>query len=142
MISSVLALVAAASSAQASDTTRSSREAFTACLRGFVDHSIGERTTREAFTAAYPQQCGAQEAAFRDAIVRRDTAMRATRASAQEAAQLEVEDARANFADRFEASLPATPPTATAAAPATTSTPTPAATPASATTSATEPPTA
>ena len=129
MISSVLALVAAATAAQASDTTRSAREAFTACLRGYVDHSVEGRTTLEAFRAAYPQQCATQEAAFRDAIVRRDTAMRATRASAQESAQLEIDDARANFADRFEATLPATP--------------TPAATPASATTTTTttEPPT-
>jgi len=137
MISSVLALVAAASAAQASDTTRTSREAFTACLRGFVDHSVEERTTLEAFRAAFPQQCATQETAFRDAIIRRDTAMRATRASAQESAQLEVDDARANFADRFEASLPPAPATASAAAPAATATP--AATPASATT--TEPPT-
>ena len=135
MISSVLALVAAASAAQASDTTRSAREAFTACLRAYVDHSVEEQTTLDAFRAAYGQQCAAQETAFRDAIIRRDTAMRATRASAQEAAQLEVEDARANFADRFEASLPAT------AAPATAAAPTPAATPASSTTPATEPPT-
>jgi len=136
MISSVLALVAAASAAQASDTTRSAREAFTACLRAYVDHSVEEQTTLDAFRAAYGQQCAAQETAFRDAIIRRDTAMRATRASAQEAAQLEVEDARANFADRFEATLPATP-----AAPATAAAPTPAATPASAATPATEPPT-
>jgi hypothetical protein len=140
MISSVLALVAAASAAQ-SDTTRSSREAFTACLRNFVDHSVGERMNLEAFRAAYPQQCAAQEIAFREAIIRRDTAMRATRASAQESAQLEVDDARTNFADRFEASLPATPATATAAAPAPAASATPAATPASATTTATEPPT-
>ena len=137
MISSVLALVAAASSAQASDTTRTAREAFTACLRTFVDHSLEARTTREAFRTEYPQQCSTQQAAFREAIVRRDTAMRATRATAEESAQLEIEDARANFADRFEASLP--PEQAAAAAPA--PTPMPAATPASATTPATQPPT-
>ena len=103
MISSVLALVAAASAAQASDTTRTAREAFTACLRTYVNRSIEGHTTAEAFEAEYPQQCTAQEAAFREAVVRRDTAMRATRATAEDSARLEIEDARANFSDRFAA---------------------------------------
>ena len=106
MISSVLALVAAAAAAQASDTTRTAREAFTACLRTFADRSSAAGMSLADFTTQYPQQCTTQETAYRDAIIRRDTAMRATRASAQEAADLEVEDARFNFRDRFEASLP------------------------------------
>ena len=101
MISSVLALAAAASAAQASDTTRTAREAFTACLRTYVTRSIEARTSAEAFETEYPQQCTAQEAAFREAVVRRDTAMRATRATAEDSARLEIEDARANFSDRF-----------------------------------------
>ena len=108
MISSVLALLAAASAAQASDTTRTAREAFTACLRTYVNRSVEARTTAEAFAAEYPQQCAAQEAAFREAVIRRDTALRATRATAEESAQLEIEDARANFSERFAAAM--TPP--------------------------------
>jgi hypothetical protein len=103
MISSVLALAAAAAAAQASDTTRTAREAFTACLRTYVNRSIESRTSAEAFEAEYPQQCTTQEAAFREAVVRRDTAMRATRATAEDSARLEIEDARANFSDRFAA---------------------------------------
>lgn len=103
MISSVLALAAAAAAAQASDTTRTAREAFTACLRTYVNRSIEARTSAEAFEAEYPQQCTTQEAAFREAVVRRDTAMRATRATAEDSARLEIEDARANFSDRFAA---------------------------------------
>lgn len=103
MISSVLAFAAAAAAAQASDTTRTAREAFTACLRTYVNRSIEARTSAEAFEAEYPQQCTTQEAAFREAVVRRDTAMRATRATAEDSARLEIEDARANFSDRFAA---------------------------------------
>ena len=105
MLSSVLALMAAASAAQASDTTRAAREAFTACLRTYVNRSIEAGTTAEAFETEYPQQCAAQEAAYREAVIRRDMAMRATRAGAEDAARLEIEDARANFSDRFAAAM-------------------------------------
>lgn len=103
MISSVLAMIAAASAAQASDPTRTAREAFTACLRTYVNRSIEAHTTADAFQTEYPQQCTAQEQAFREAVIRRDTAMRATRASAEESANLEIEDARTNFSERFAA---------------------------------------
>ena len=110
MFSSLLAMVAAATAVQTSDTTRASREAFTACLRTYVNHSIEESMTLDAFRAAYPQQCTAQQQAFRDAIVRRETAGRVSQADAQEQAGLEIDDARLNFSERFEMSVPATPP--------------------------------
>jgi hypothetical protein len=105
MISSMLALMAAASAAQASDTTRTAREAFTLCLRTFVNQSIDARKTQAVFDTEFPQQCATQEAAFREAVVRRDMAMRSTRATAEDSANLEIEDARANFADRFAAAM-------------------------------------
>ena len=73
MISSVLALVAAMGAVQ-SDPTRTSREAFTNCLRQFVDRAVEDRMTRETFQAEYPQQCTAQEAAFRQALTRANDA--------------------------------------------------------------------
>jgi cell division septation protein DedD len=118
MISFVLALHAAAFSMQ-SDTTRSSREAFTACLRRFVDSSLEANKTREEFTSLFPQACTPEQNAFRAAIIARDTANRSTRANAEDAANLEVEDARVNFNDRFEMSMPP-PQQAAAAAPAAT----------------------
>jgi hypothetical protein len=105
MISSVLALIAAAAAAQASDTTRAAREAFTTCLRTYVNQSIASGKTADAFEAEYPQQCTTQETAFREAVIRRDTAMRATRASAEDSARLEIEDARANFSERFASGI-------------------------------------
>jgi len=102
MISSVLALVLAATAAQASDTTRAARETFTACLRGYVDRSLDGGTTPEVFQTEYPQQCAAEQAAFRAAVIRRETSARVSRADAEEAANLEVEDARINFSERFE----------------------------------------
>lgn len=104
MISSVLALAMAASM-QPADTTRSAREAFTACLRTYVDHSVQARMAAAEFTTAYPQQCATQEAAFRAAVIRRETASRSSQADAQQSAVDEIDDARTNFRERFEMAL-------------------------------------
>ena len=109
MISTALMLVAAAVSMQASDTTRASREAFQRCLGAFVDGAIRDRKPLDEFNTAFPQACAAEEQAFRRAIIARDTANRATRAGAEDAANLEVEDARFNFNDRFQMAQPQTP---------------------------------
>ena len=77
MISTVLALVAAMGAAQ-SDTSRASREAFTNCLRQFVDRAAEDRMSPDTFRTQYPQQCTTQEAAFRQALTRaNDAAMAA-----------------------------------------------------------------
>jgi hypothetical protein len=115
MISTALLLISAALSMQASDTTRASREAFQRCLGTFVDGSIRANKTLDEFNTAFPQACAAEEAAFRRTIIARDTALRATRAGAEDAANLEVEDARFNFNDRFQMAQPATPRTPAAA---------------------------
>jgi len=106
MISSGLAILLSVAAFQASDTTRASREAFTACLRQFVEASIQSNKTQAAFDSEYPTQCAAQQAAYRAAVIRRDTASRIGQAEAQEAADLAVEDARVNFSERFAMSLP------------------------------------
>lgn len=105
MISSLLALVGVAFAAQATDTTRASREAFTACLRSYVQGSLDSGKSVDAFQTEFPQQCAAEEAAFRDAIMRRETALRATRATADQTAADAVEDARLNFRERFEMAM-------------------------------------
>ena len=150
MISSVLA-VAMAAWMQPADTTRASREAFSACLRTYVDRATSSRTSASDFATAYPQQCAAQQTAYREAVIRREVASRASRTDAQESADLEIEDQRTNFRERFEMALvpsgsqaqtaaaptPAATPAATAApgtAPAATPPATPAAQPASQTT--------
>jgi hypothetical protein len=125
MISSVLSLLLAASAAQASDTTRATREAYTGCLRGFVTRSAESGMSAADFTAAFPQQCTAQEGAFRSSVIARENALRATRSNAEQAARDEIDEARTNFRERFEMSLPEPAP-APAAAP--TATPAPAAT--------------
>jgi hypothetical protein len=135
MISSVLA-VAMAAWMQPADTTRASREAFTACLRNYVDQASG-RTSAADFATAYPQQCTAEQTAFHAAIVRRERASRASAADAEESATLEIEDARTNFSERFAMNQPAAPTQQAAATPAATATPT--ATTAGATTPAATP---
>jgi hypothetical protein len=116
MISTAILVMSAALSMQASDSTRTSREAFQRCLGTFVDGAIRSSKTAAAFATEFPQACAAEQTAFRNAIIARDTASRATRAGAEEAANLEIEDARFNFNDRFEMAQPATPRTAQAAA--------------------------
>ena len=106
MISAALALISAAMSMQASDTTRAARESFTHCLRSFVDASTRDHKTLDQFNAAYPQACPTEQNAFRQAIIQRDMASRSTRASAEESANLEIQDARANFNDIFQMSQP------------------------------------
>ncbi len=101
MISSVLA-VAMAAWMQPADTTRASREAFTACLRTYVERVTQSRMPPAEFATAYPQQCSAQEQSYRTAVIAREVASRMSRADAEESAGLEIEDARTNFRDRFD----------------------------------------
>jgi hypothetical protein len=122
MISSVL-VVAMAVMWQPTDTTRTSREAFTGCLRTYVDHASNAHTSAADFATAYPQQCLTQQTALRTAVIARERASRQSQANAEESANMEVEDARTNFSERFAMSLPATPATQTAAAPAAAGTP-------------------
>lgn len=141
MISTALVLISFSMSMQASDTTRAARETFTRCLRVFVDNSTRDHKTLVQFNSEFPGACANEQNAFRQAIIQRDMAMRSTRASAEEGANLEVEDARANFNDIFQMSLPPeqvarSAPAPAAAAPAQ---PTVAAQPAAATTGAAQP---
>ena len=141
MISTALVLISAAMAMQASDTTRAARETFTHCLRVFVDASTRDHKTLEQFNAAFPQACATEQTAFRQAIIQRDMASRSTRATAEDSANLEVEDARANFNDIFQMSIP-TPQVAHAApapAAAAPGQPTVAAQPAAQTTGAAQP---
>jgi cell division septation protein DedD len=128
MIASISLLIATLALQGGADTTRTARVAYTTCLRQFVDRSMQERMTQEAFDAAFPQQCQPQLGAFRTAIIARENALRATRANAEETANLEIEDSQVNQRDMFipPASAPAAQQAAAAPAPTT-----PPATPAS-----------
>jgi hypothetical protein len=132
MIASVSLLIATMALQGGADTTRPARVAYTTCLRQFVDRSMQERMTQEAFDAAFPQQCQPQLTAFRTAIIARENALRATRANAEETASLEIEDSQVNQRDMFlpPQAAPAVQQAAAPAAPASGTT-TPAATPAS-----------
>jgi hypothetical protein len=103
MISSVLAM--AMGMAMQVDTTRTTREAYTRCLRTFVEQKVQERMTAEAFQTAFPQACPQQEAAYRASVIQREVASRISRADAEESATLEIDDARTNFRERFEMAL-------------------------------------
>ena len=117
---------------QPADTTRSTREAYTRCLRTYVERSLTERMTPANFATAYPQQCMTEQNAYRTAVIAREVAARSSRADAEESATMEIDDARLNFSERFDMAQPETPaqpPAAAApAAPAATPPATPAAT--------------
>jgi hypothetical protein len=100
MVSSVLVLLLAVSATQ-SDTTRTSREAYTRCLRAFMQHSVEGRMAVDAFNTALATTCTAEKTAFHDAVVRRETGSRATRATAERSATEEVDEATTNFRELY-----------------------------------------
>lgn len=105
---------------QPTDATRSAREAYTGCLRAYVQRSLESRMSPAEFGRAFPQQCTTQEAAFRAAVVRRELSSRMSQADAAESATLEIDEAKTNFRERFDMAQPASsPPAAQPAAAAT-----------------------
>jgi hypothetical protein len=100
MVSSVLVLLLAVSATQ-TDTTRTAREAYTRCLRAFMTHSVEGRMAVEAFNTALATTCSAEKTAFHDAVVRRETGSRATRGTAEQTANEEVNEATTNFRELY-----------------------------------------
>ena len=101
MISTVLALAVAATTAQPADNTRAPRDAYNACLRQFMQRSIEARTALTEFETALAQQCGEQASALRNAVLQRDGSTRSTRASAEQNANEELNESRNNFLERY-----------------------------------------
>ena len=108
MIASMLVLPLAALAAQgASDTTRTAREAYTSCLRGFVERSLEGNMTAAAFHAALPAAMHRAGSGLpRRRHPARDRRSRATRANAEQSATDEIDEAKLNFRERFEMMLP------------------------------------
>jgi len=86
------------------DPTRAPREAFTACIHRFVNEAVQARKAAAAFTSEFPQQCQAEERAYREAMIRRDVAARISQADAEQGANEEIEWARQNGRENFEGS--------------------------------------
>lgn len=91
---------------QANDPSATARNAYTHCLRQFMQRSLDGRMSLNDFRAALPQQCAQQEQTFRQALIAREASFRTPRAEAEETATMEVDDARANFIQLFENSQP------------------------------------
>ena len=91
---------------QANDPSASARNAYTHCLRQFMERSLNERISLSNFRTALAQQCTEQEQAFRQALIAREASFRTPRAEAEETATMEVDDARSNFIQLFENNLP------------------------------------
>lgn len=109
MISSVLsALLALTAAQQVRDGVTAAQGAYTSCLSRFSQASLSDRKSTADFTTALPQQCTEQERAYREAMIRRDTASRIRRAEAEEAANEEIQYARQNVLEMYTESM--TPP--------------------------------
>ena len=100
MLTSTL-LMALAAATQSGDPSQSARNAYTACLRRFMNTSIQSRMAEPAFNEALPQQCQDEERAFRAALVTRERGYRTPAAEVEQIATDEVNDARSNFRDQF-----------------------------------------
>lgn len=99
--SAFLALLALSSAQQMRDPTTQPRDAYTACLRAFMNTSIRERMAEAAFTAALPQQCANEERAFREAIAQRERGYRTPAAEVEQIVTDELADARGNITQLF-----------------------------------------
>lgn len=101
MISSVLAFLLVTSGFQGADRSAAARDAYTGCLRAFMEQSIEQRMSPDDFDSAIDLQCPAEEAVFRDAIIQREISFGGKRKLAEEDARLDVEDAKTNFRSLF-----------------------------------------
>lgn len=102
----LLMLSSANGAALQADQSTAARNAYTHCLRQFMERSLQDRMSLADFRTAVPQQCAQQEQAFRQALIAREASFRTPRAEAEETATMEVDDARSNFIQLFENNQP------------------------------------
>jgi hypothetical protein len=98
-------LLALTGSVQIRDGVTRAQEGYTSCLSRFAETSRTARKSADDFNSALAQQCAEQERAFREAMIRRDTASRMSRADAEQAANEEIEYARENVREMYAASV-------------------------------------
>lgn len=83
------------------DPSERPREAFAACLRTFVESSLRDRKSVDAFNTEVAQQCMDQERAYRDAMIRRDVAARVAQATAERDAADEISYTRTQSSEYY-----------------------------------------
>lgn len=102
MISFALATVLAASAAQVGPPPQL-RQAYSACLAGFLKAKMDEKLDDASFRSGVKAACASQEGALRDAIVSYDVKTGIKKASAQEGAELQIEDYLVSTAETYQA---------------------------------------
>jgi len=100
LISSIVG--AAALLALQPDPTRAPRDAYTSCLRTFMEKSVKDKTSAGDFEAALAKQCTEQERALRTAIQAREKSFKTPAADVDQIVTDELEDARGNIKQLFE----------------------------------------
>jgi hypothetical protein len=97
----MITLIAAAALAAQAQSIAQPRQAFATCLSALVKKSVKEGMETAAFETALAAACKTEEAAFRKAVVDYDMKTGAKRATAEEGAQLQIDDYVANAKDSF-----------------------------------------
>ncbi len=108
MISLALATALAAAAVQAGPPPQL-RQAYSACLSGFMKAKMSEKLDETAFRSGVKGACAAQEAAFRQSVVDYDVKTGMKKAAAQEGADLQVEDYLVNITENYQARAHAKP---------------------------------
>ncbi|MEA3001237.1 MAG: hypothetical protein QOH81_25 [Sphingomonadales bacterium] len=80
------------------------RKAFGTCLSKFVHDKLEAKMDAVAFRAAAKAACAVQEAAFRNAWISYDVAMKSSRSEAAENAAAQVDDYFQNSTDTYVSS--------------------------------------
>jgi hypothetical protein len=103
MISIVLASMLLAQGGTASQA----RHAYGECLRQIMKTNLDTKTDPAAFDTAVAAGCAAEGAAYRNAVLAAEIAAGSNRADAEDLANSEIQDLKANISDLYRANLEA-----------------------------------
>ncbi len=107
MISSaiIFVLLAAAPPAVNQANLAQARQTYSRCLSGLLRTNLKDKVAPDAFEATLTNSCKVEEAAFRQAVVTTDVATGTSRASAEQGANFEIGDIRANTKENYKGYL-------------------------------------
>ena len=96
-----LALSAALAMPQTPPATAMARRAYGLCLNKMVRAKVDAHLSPDAFEAAAKSGCAAEEAAFRQALIAEELALRLRRADAENDASSQIADYLANAVETY-----------------------------------------
>ncbi len=106
MLSFVLAFAAMVQT----EAINTARQAYSSCLRQYLNTSMERNVTPDAFEQGIAGQCTDRGEAFRTALIDRDVLAGGGRATAEQDAQSTMEDLRLNFIEMYRDEMAAAAP--------------------------------